>query len=299
MSTKKKSRNKRVHKKLEQCFQDGDLYEAEQLLKSFHKRLNGQKKFEQSISLLIEGAKRLFEHDRGAAGMSICMDLLDTWKLSCEQPSESEIEVVSTLFALIPKNTPPDLAKNYFKAVCKWVEDTDQKSENIEESAKSKKDNMLFSLNKMAAEKYSKSGNFAEASTYYLRAGGCTKQHSKLLRAWSAPSPRLEKDLFVARAVLQYICLGRLKEAQGLLQEFDFVPKEGSTPVANFVAIFFESCAKRQEELYFKVASVYQSLLEQEPDFNDWVRLCGQRYFNHPAPKQAGGLMGMLGNMMG
>jgi len=297
MSTKK--RNKRVHKKLEKLFEGGELYEAEQLLKTFHKRLNVQKNFEQSISLLITGAKRLFEHERGAAGLSICTDLLDTWKLSCDQPSEKEIDVVATLFSLIPKNTPPDLPTNYFKAVCKWVEESEQKSDRIEDSPNAMKAKMLHKLNKVAAEKYSKEGKFAQASKYFLRAGGCTKEHSKLLRAWSAPSSTLEKDLFVARAVLQYVCLGRLQEAQGMLREFEFAPREGASPVANFIAMFFESCARRQEEFYFKVIDIYRPILSQEPDFNDWVRICGQRYFDHPAPKQAGGLMGMLGNLMG
>lgn len=299
MSTKKKSRNKRVHKKLQKLFEDGELYEAEQLLKTFHKRLNVQKNFEQSISLLTEGAKQLFEHDRGAAGMSICMDLLDTWKLSSEKPSEKEIGVVQMLFALIPRNCPPDLTTNYFKAVCKWVEESETKSDRMEESGKAKKDKMLYTLNKMIAEKYSRTGKFALASKYFLRAGGCTKEHSTLIRAWSAKSSTLEKDLFVARAVLQYACLGKLQEARAMLGEFDAsAPKEGASPAANFISFFFESCSRRQEELFFKVVQVYSPLLEQEPDFNDWVRICGQRYFDHPGPKKAGGLMGMLGNLM-
>jgi len=292
MSTDKRKKKsdksvKRTLKKIKLLYEEGDYYQAEQLLKTFHKRLNSQNKFEQSSKLLIEGATILFQHGKGAAGSSVCVDLLDTWKVEGKTPDAENIKIMCSLFEQFPENGF-ESQQRLLRAILNWIKDSEKDCDAPE---------LNTMMNTCAAKVYLKKGNYSESSKYHLRAGGLTQSHANLIQKWSASSSALEKDFFIVRVILQYLCLRNPKDACAFMKHFPHLNDKNATPCANFLRFFLTAVLmKKSVALYQHVIKNYDPLIKADSDFANWIQFIGQIYLDLPAPQKAGGL---LGNLMG
>lgn len=283
-----RAKRTRTLKKLEKLFKANEFYEAEQMLKTFHKRLNAQKKYDQSAELLTQGAKKLFSAGKGQAACSVCSDLIDTWKEGNVAPTQEHVDTIIELFNLITPDTPKGIKCKVFKNSQKW----------IEASEVSNKDALVRDLNACAARNYADRSEFAESSKFHLRCGGLTDSHCDLIRAWSVNSGQIEKDYFVARIILQYLCMGNVRDAFKVMENFEWQQMGGGSPVANFIVFFLFAVGKKYEETYHKLIEIYQPVIKQDSDFEGWLQIIGQIHFNIQPPQKNNGLLGNLMNMM-
>jgi len=292
LPTEKRKRNseksfKRNLKKLKLLYDEGDFYQAEQLLKTFHKRLNSQKKFDLSRKLLIEGATTLFQHGKGAAGGSVCLDLLETWKIE-GAPDHGKVKITCSLLEQFPENGT-EKQQELLRKVLSWVKDSEK---DCDVPALTKM------LNTCAAKVYLKQANFSESSKYHLRAGGLVESHANLIRKWSSDSSPLEKDFFIVRVMLQYLCLQNPRDSIMFMQQFPHLENTNATPCGHFLRFFLTAVQKKSVPLYQRVIEVYDPLIKADKDFASWIQFIGQIYLGLPAPQKAGGLLGNLMSML-
>jgi len=274
-------RSKRTIKKLRALFEKGDFYEAEQLLKTFHKRLNAKKEYADSRKLLIEGANLLFDNNKGQAGVSVCDDLLDTLKLEGIIPCEETVNILIELFLKIPDNVPLAIVNKFLKSFIDWLKDSESSDE------------IMKSVNGTSADFFKDRNEFTVSSKYYLRHGDRVSEHAALIRRWSSASTPEERDYFICRVLLQYLCLGNQRCALRFLREFNCTIGLESSPMINFICMFLRSVNQRMETVFDTVQVVYRPVIEADSDFASWIAIIGQMYFAR-TPKQASGLLGQL-----
>ena len=159
-----------------------------------------------------------------------------------------------------------------------------------------------------AHQQYLRSGGASELSQLSLPmdaaaaapswlAGSEYAEAATLLQEWASPAGGglpSELDLFVARAVLQYLCVEDIAGATALLAHFrTHAPALADEPLLHFASFLTETCQRSREAapLFDLLRHKYALALSRDPSLAAYLDKIGEIYFGQQAPK---GLMESL-----
>lgn len=94
----------RVLAKLEESVRSGKYYEAHQKYRTLYFRYLSQKRFDECLELLYDGAQKLLENDQYSSGADLGLLVVDTLEKTSVNDVECWIHRLGTLLAKIPPN---------------------------------------------------------------------------------------------------------------------------------------------------------------------------------------------------
>lgn len=94
----------RVLAKLEESVRSGKYYEAHQKYRTLYFRYLSQKRFDECLELLYDGAQKLLENDQYSSGADLGLLVVDTLEKTTVNDAEFWIHRLGTLLAKIPAN---------------------------------------------------------------------------------------------------------------------------------------------------------------------------------------------------
>ncbi|PAV70217.1 hypothetical protein WR25_18559 [Diploscapter pachys] len=251
-----------------------------------------------------------------------CLDLAelyaDTLNSSGVAPSKKIFDNIQQLLKLLPSSLnalnevsssnecsasaegqtdSKDLRKKFISTVIKW-------SQKVATKSREKKRG-IAELHYILAKKFEAEGDFNAARVHYLLSEQPEEFGQFLIDSVSTDHndpDELSPDVLVAHAVLQLLCLHRVKTASSLLQYFASrhpsiraAQPPYENPLLNFLHHLIITIPKRNTAAYLTLVEKYIGSLEAHPSFKSYVDKIGQIFFGVPPP--AGQGMGLLGNL--
>lgn len=156
-------------------------------------------------------------------------------------------------------------------------------------------------LHERYARALTNSGHLAQAAQHFCQAD-CPAEYAELVRRWQQEGYAGEADLFVARAVLHLLSIGKADQARELHQLLG-APRD--TPLDNFVCLVLELLELTQTFVvgreggrvaFAQLLNTYTRSLQRDPKLVRVVHRTGQKYFHWAPP--ANPMQSMMSNMM-
>nr|CAD7434381.1 unnamed protein product [Timema monikensis] len=192
----------RVLAKLDSSLKAGNYYEAHQMYRTLYFRYLAQKKYTDLLDLLFDGAIVLLQHNQQASGADLAILLVAVLSKSGAVVSDEYVlEKLPKLFSLIKPDVPE--REVFLMNALQWSCSGSQEHRTGHPE-----------LHKNIAQIFWKERNFAMARHHFLYSTdgfGCA---SLLVEIHKMRGYAAEVDLFIAQAVLQYLCLQNMSTAQ-------------------------------------------------------------------------------------
>jgi len=199
--------------------------------------------------------------------------------------SPATLEVITHHFASYPEGVD-DGKVDFMKAALRWT------------MAEGKKYGEAV-LHDLLAEWFTQQKEYGYAQRHYIR-GDSSDKFAVMLVNFAKLGHPSEADLFIARAVFQYLCLGKTKEAVFVLESFlSAFPalRITPTPLVNFLGFLLEALDQKSPQLFKMLREKYTPSIQRDPTFNQYLDQIGIQFFNIQ-PQAEGGIGGLLNNFM-
>jgi hypothetical protein len=156
-------------------------------------------------------------------------------------------------------------------------------------------------LHLLRAKSLMRSGQLSAAASNYLHTGQ-PKEFATFLFSWTCMGYSSERDLFLARAVLQLLALENLRDANVLYESFlGLLALKGQplkpTPLANFVRMLLKTVERDAYPLFQVLVQKYTPSLNRDASFQQLLDRIQEVYFGVRVQKR--GMQAMLDNMLG
>jgi len=165
--------------------------------------------YKEAIDLLTNGTSNLLKHQQGNAAGELANMIIGCYEKMDSKIEQPQLDLIIKIFNDIPDESS-DAKESFMKLAIKW---TVSKGTNPQ-------GNQLLHLH--IARYFAKKKDYMKSSRHYLRCQDedAVNEHSKLLVEWSEKGYRGEVDLFIARVVLQYLCLQDLQSANFIFKKY-------------------------------------------------------------------------------
>ena len=277
--------------KLEASLQDGDFYSALQMYKTLLSRSSANE-YKGAAKLAEEGSVKLLNKGFSKAATELARQLV-------EFLVESKIPVSDMLISIIT-----NISNAYPQEVDAMNDKLLLLSDSVDWSKKCgaypRGEPKLHGLRARACLSV---GEFGKASNHFLFSDS-PDEFAKFLVALGKRGFNSEKDMFILRVVLQTLALENVKSANETLAAWKtHHAKDGNsndTPAVHLCDFLIQSAQRGPGavQLFTLLENRYKPTLQRDPSFNNYMKLIGHRLFGQPKP-QAGGMMGMLSQLMG
>jgi len=268
---------------LQEHIASGNFYEAHQVLKSQVARKKGRKKYSEAAAMAAKGCRLLLEHNQCDCATDLGKQMLDLYDEAKISESDESLATVLDICAAFPSDSGAATAHTtLIKAAIKWSTKTGEYTHGNPK------------LHNMAAATFAAHGMYEKAQPFFLRGDNPTN-FSEMLCAWSAQGFQSEQDLFVARAVLGYLVLKNLKDANVVLDCTLQTVRE-PTPMHNFLRFLLLVLERDAAPLFQDLRRRYAPTIDRDPTLNMFLDAIGQTYYNLQPPRS--GLGGIMGDMM-
>ncbi|GAB5356296.1 hypothetical protein AAMO2058_000278600 [Amorphochlora amoebiformis] len=291
--------------KIKNAIEGENYYLAEQLIISQFNR-SKSKDLEGSLETLVEGASDLLKAKQGNEGGSLAKAYIQELVDNKILPDTKKIVRIQSLFAKFTKeHEKPRL--EFMKEAIQW---TSKLGECPHGDAR---------LHTDLARYYHGKNSYGLAHRHYVR-GRRPTDHARLVLEWAKKGYPSERDLFIARAVLEYLCVENLKNANeffaAVTKTIDAeTPKESEkktssgittdqdrpsvdtgytirTPLLNFLSFLLKTVERDALPLFDMLCAKYRPSLLRDSKFKTYLQRIAQIYFGRQAPK------GMLEELM-
>eukprot|EP00823_Brevimastigomonas_motovehiculus_P006874 TRINITY_DN5894_c0_g1_i1.p1 TRINITY_DN5894_c0_g1~~TRINITY_DN5894_c0_g1_i1.p1 ORF type:complete len:317 (-),score=34.00 TRINITY_DN5894_c0_g1_i1:267-1154(-) len=288
MSSLKDREKKHVDKvkaNLENYMKSQKYYEAHQLYRSLYNRYADKSQFEEAGNFALHGALAMFEHKQGNSAGDLSLQWLDSLSKGEKKVTTETIETIRKLFNLFPKDSQ-ESRHTFIKAAISYTEKfgTCTQGDPV--------------LHYDAAQLLYDQKDYGGAQGHFLRAGfkggpaEAIDEHAKMLYEWSQKGLNSERDLFVARSVLQYLCLQNLKCANLILEKFLKLNGTIDSPLIHFIRFLLKTCERDAGPLFEMLRQKYSPSIERDSIFSSYLSKIGELYFGiKPA---SGGILGTV-----
>mmetsp|Transcript_16312 Transcript_16312/g.26937 ORF Transcript_16312/g.26937 Transcript_16312/m.26937 type:complete len:304 (+) Transcript_16312:1868-2779(+) len=272
-----------IVRKLEKNVEEGNYYEAQQMYKGvFHRQL-GQKKFSEARELLMSGISVMQKHAQYSCAAELSLLLVQQLLPASDAPVDKDTnDMLLSVFENFEEDEGPGRAQ-FMKAAIKWSVGNDKKSTGAP------------MLHTAFARWYWKLKDYPSAQRHFVR-GDCPQDFAKMLIEWSAQGYRSEQDMFIARGVLQYLCLQNLKDANILFEEFMKASSLPPTPLTNFIRFLLLTLERDALTLFNVLREKYAPSIRRDPAFSPYLDHIASVFYNVRVP--ASGLQGILGDLL-
>ena len=139
------------------------------------------------------------------------------------------------------------------------------------------------------AQIYIKLELYSDANKEFLFADQVMEHIDFIINIWIGKEGLSELHIFLARTVLQYLCLKDLKNANIFYKTImsRYTNNLQRLPLVHFLQFLIITCTKEEsaKSLFYMLRSKYAVSLAVDPDYSKYLDKIGQIYFNIPAPK--------------
>ncbi|CAH8280649.1 unnamed protein product [Arabidopsis lyrata] len=306
--------------KLRKVVEEGNYYGALQMYKSISARYVTAQRFSEALDILFSGACIELEHGLVNCGADLAILFVDTLvkaKSPCNDEALDRIRCIFKLFPRVP--VPPHLVD---------VSD-DEDVQNLQESlgeARSRVENLTSFLR--AAIKWSaefggpRTGypelhamlgdylytecpelDMVRISRHFVRAEDPEKFASMLVNFMGRCYPG-EDDLAIARAVLMYLSMGNMKDANFMMDEIKKqaetkYPELSESDLIQFISYLLETLQRDALPLFNMLRVKYKSSIDRDQLLNELLDEIAERFYGVQRKNPLQGMFGDIFKMMG
>ncbi|XP_061912131.1 Golgi to ER traffic protein 4 homolog isoform X1 [Entelurus aequoreus] len=278
----------RVEGKLRASVEKGDYYEAHQMYRTLFFRYMSQAKHSEARELMYNGALLFFSYNQQNSAADLSMLVLEVMEKSETKVEDGILEQLAKLFSLMDQNSPERVA--FVSRALKWSTGGSGKLGHPK-------------LHQLLAVTLWKEQNYSESRYHFLHSSdgeGCAQM---LVEYSSSRGFRSEVDMFVAQAVLQFLCLKNKNSASVVFSTY--TEKHPSIergppfvqPLLNFIWFLLLAVDGGKLTVFTVLCEQYQPSLKRDPMYNEYLDRIGQLFFGVP-PKQSPSYGGLLGNLL-
>lgn len=212
-------------------------------------------------AILLEGALLMLEHNEINSGSDLALLLVDDYISKHVEPTEENIAPLLKIFAAYKKDLHP--RKFIFMRKC------------IEWSSREDNNNQGHPLLHNTFAKYFASlEEYESAQNHFIR-GSDPEAYAEILIEWAKTGYPSEFDLYIARAVLMYLCLSNLKDANIVFEKYvQLQDKEIDTPLLHFIMFLLLALERDALPLFDLLRQKYKKSISRDPSFD-------QVWFSH------------------
>ncbi|XP_066603451.1 Golgi to ER traffic protein 4 homolog [Prorops nasuta] len=277
----------RVLAKLEASVNSENYYEAHQMYRTLYFRYLGQKKYSDLLELLYSGSIKLLQHDQHASGADLGILFIDVLNKSETEPSQEYFEKITTMFSIMTPSYPE--RDNFIQAALRWsIKGSDFKTGHPD-------------LHQKIAQVFWREKNYIMARQHFIHSKDGSGCAAMLVELHEQRGYSKEIDLFIAQAVLQYLCLQNKATAQEAFNSYTLKhPKICSgppylLPLLNFLFFLLKTIDSGKLDVFTVLCEQYQISLNRDPCYRQYLDKIGQLFFNVPPPQPRNqGLFGSI-----
>ncbi|XP_055851244.1 Golgi to ER traffic protein 4 homolog [Episyrphus balteatus] len=294
----------RVLAKLDSSIESGHYYEAHQMYRTLYFRYTAQKKYEECLNLLYEGALKLLDKQQQTSGADLSLLIIDT----LEKRGQSE-----DLYSWINRD---DLNSwiNRLGILIKNISATTVEREtlicrSIKWTGDISKNNLGHpAMHRTIAQTMWAEGNTEQARHHYLLSRDGLNCGLMLVKLSEQKGFDNELDLFICQVVLQQLSV--LKDKETALLTFEtytkYHPKIARTepafklPLLNFTYFLLKTIDTGRLAMFKVLCELYKPLLMRDPSFLKYLNKISMYFFGEappPSPPQSGMMGGLFGDL--
>ncbi|XP_052199284.1 protein GET4 isoform X2 [Diospyros lotus] len=304
--------------KLAKVVEEGNSYGAQQMYKSISARYISAERYADALEILQSGACIQLEHGEVICGAELAVLLVETLvkgKFPCDEDSLDRVRKIYKKFPQIPApqrlgddddemqklsealaaaKTRVESCSSFLKSAIKWsVEFGPDKNGSPE-------------LHDMLAEYiYSESAepDMTRVSYHFVR-GKNPKQFASLFVNFMGKCYPGEDDLAIARAILMYLSLGNLKDANCLMDELKKLVKQQElefpkSDLMQFITYLLPTLQRDALPLFSMLRQSYKFSIDREPVFNELLDDVAEKFYGVQRRNPLQGMFGDFIKMMG
>ncbi|XP_070636465.1 Golgi to ER traffic protein 4 homolog isoform X1 [Bos indicus] len=278
----------RVEGKLRASVEKGDYYEAHQMYRTLFFRYMAQSKHAEARELMCSGALLFFSHGQQNSAADLSMLVLESLEKAEVEVADELLESLAKLFSLMDPNSPERVA--FVSRALKWSSGGSGKLGHPR-------------LHQLLALTLWKEQNYCESRYHFLHSSDGEGCANMLVEYSTARGFRSEVDMFVAQAVLQFLCLKNKSSASVVFTTYTqkHPSIEGGPPfvqpLLNFIWFLLLAVDGGKLTVFTVLCEQYQPSLRRDPMYNEYLDRIGQLFFGVP-PKQTSSYGGLLGNLL-
>lgn len=304
--------------KVKKVVHEGNCYGAQQMYKSFSARYISAERYSEALDILQSGACLQLENEQVTCGAELAAMFVETLVKGKFPYNEDILDRLRKIYMKFPRISVPqnlDLADDddmqnlsealaaaktradgcsaFLKAAIKW---------SIESGAHKNGSPEIHDM--LADYIYSESPetDMARVSYHFVRGKNPLKFASTLVNFMGKCYPG-EDDIAVARAVLMYLALGNLRDANILMDEIkkqvqsrevDFPESE----LMQFNDYILRTVQRDALPLFNMLRQRYKSSIDREPIFNELLDDVAEKFYGVQRRNAMPGMFGELFKMM-
>lgn len=276
--------------KIEKVIREGNCYGAQQMYKSISARYASAQRYTEALDLLHSGACLQLESNQVTCGSELAVLFVENLVKAKIPYSEESLDRVRKIYKLFPRvplphhlgdvgddddiqelnealgaaKTRVECCSSFLKAAIRWSAEFGAHRNGSPE------------LHVMLAEYvYSESPecDMIKVSYHYIRGNSPGNFASTIVNFMGKCYPG-EDDLAIARAVLMYLAMGNLRDANFLMDEIkkQVVSKELNFPrseLIQFITFLLQTLQRDALPLFSMLREKYKSSIDREPAFNE------------------------------
>ncbi|XP_008046490.1 Golgi to ER traffic protein 4 homolog [Carlito syrichta] len=247
-----------------------------------------QSKHVEARELMYSGALLFFSHGQQNSAADLSMLVLEALEKAEVAVAEDLLENLAKVFSLMDPNSPERVA--FVSRALKWSSGGSGKLGHPR-------------LHQLLALTLWKEQNYCESRYHFLHSSDGEGCANMLVEYSTSRGFRSEVDMFVAQAVLQFLCLKNKSSASVVFTTY--TQKHPSIedgppfvePLLNFLWFLLLAVDGGKLAVFTVLCEQYQPALRRDPMYNEYLDRIGQLFFGVP-PKQTSSYGGLLGNLL-
>lgn len=267
----------RVLSKLKSSLENGNYYEAHQMYRTLYFRYTSQGKFEVLEGMLYDGANTFFTHQQTASAVDLAKLYVELLTTQGVPPLEQHFERISKLYSQIPDDNVDK--PQYLASSLKWSNRDGERGVGHPR------------LHQHLAYNLWQEKQYRQSTQHFLHSCDGEGCGHMLVEYHSQKGFKLEADIFIARAVLQYLCMKKhLSAALAFHSYTSNHPKikrgpPYTWPLLNFLWLLLLSIHNSGSlSLYTVLCEKYRLQIQRDPAYLEYLDKIGQAFFGVPPP---------------
>ncbi|KAK6933309.1 Golgi to ER traffic protein 4 [Dillenia turbinata] len=303
--------------KLEKVINEGNHYGAQQMYKSISARYIAAERFSEALDILHSGACLQLQHGQVTCGAELATLYIETLVKAKVAYDDEILDHVRKIYKKFPQMSVPeqlgddddmeqlaealgaaktrvDCCSSFLRAAIKWSADFGPQKHGSPE------------MHDMLAEyifSESPEVDMAKVSSHFVRGKRPKKFASALVNFMGKCYPG-EDDLAIARAVLMYLSLGNLRDANLLMDEVKKLvqSKQIEFPQSDLMQLIIYLLLMLERDalpLFRTLRQAYKSCIDREPAFNELLDEIAEKFYGVRRRNPLQGMFGDIFKMMG
>nr|CCA26185.1 conserved hypothetical protein [Albugo laibachii Nc14] len=274
-----------ISRKLDEQLQSGDYYGALQMYKTlFMRTLKSEASVKQpteSIELASDAAKILVKHKQANAAAEMANMMLTVFTdYHCKVDEYTKNLIFSINDAFAAEGGFSKELASFLRNAVKWSAAEGSRKQGHPE------------IQLLLARAYFKGMEYKQAAKHYLHAEK-PEEFAEFLLTWSKEGYPSEFDLYIARSVLQLLCLENLKDANKLFETFQIKANCSlETPLCHFIRFLLRTLERDALPLYQLLKDRYAAALTRDKSFEKYLDKIGENFYG--VQPQRSGLSSLL-----